>query len=317
MTARRTERVLVLRSLGLGDLLTSFPALRALRRAMPRARIELALPTRLAPLARRSDAVDEIVEHEGLAPLPATSTRPALAVNLHGRGPQSTQRLQALAPDRLWAYHHDDVPTVDGPRWDPEEHEVARWCRLLAHHGVEADPTDLTIATSAIRDDGLTVVHPGAADAARRWPPSRFAALARAERRAGRRVVVTGSAAERPLARRVVYGASLGADANLAGALDVDGLVELVATAGLLVCGDTGVAHVATATATPSVVLFGPTSPARWGPPPAVSRHRPLWVGRTGDPHGAAPFPGLLAIGTDAVLSAIRDVREGAYRVGP
>ena len=49
---------------------------------------------------------------------------------------------------------------------------------------------------------GATVVHPGAASPARRWPPERWAAVARAERRAGRRVVVTGAAASAASRRR-------------------------------------------------------------------------------------------------------------------
>jgi len=71
------------------------------------------------------------------------------------------------------------------------------------------------------------------------------------------------------------------------------------------VCGDTGVAHLATALGTPSVVLFGPTSPARWGPPPDRAIHQVLWAGRTGDPHASRPDPGLLAIGENEVLQAL------------
>ena len=80
--------------------------------------------------------------------------------------------------------------------------------------------------------------------------------------------------------------------------------MELVAGCGRVVCGDTGVAHLATALRTPSVVLFGPTSPAEWGPPPSPL-HRVLWSGRTGDPHGAAVDRGLLEITTESVESAL------------
>ena len=86
--------------------------------------------------------------------------------------------------------------------------------------------------------------------------------------------------------------------------LPILALAALVAAAGRVVVGDTGVAHLATAFGTPSVVLFGPTSPAAWGPPPG-RRHRALWAGRVGDPHGEQPDPGLLAIPVDEVLAAL------------
>jgi ADP-heptose:LPS heptosyltransferase len=58
-----------------------------------------------------------------------------------------------------------------------------------------------------------------------------------------------------------------------------------------VLCADTGVAHLATAFGTPSVVLFGPTPPARWGPPPERTRHRVLWSGGRGDANGDRPIP--------------------------
>ena len=85
-------------------------------------------------------------------------------------------------------------------------------------------------------------------------------------------------------------------------------LAAAIAVAGRVVCGDTGVAHLATALGTPSVVLFGPTSPSRWGPPRDRPIHRVLWAGRTGDPHASRPDPGLLAIGEDEVLQALEQL---------
>jgi ADP-heptose:LPS heptosyltransferase len=91
-------------------------------------------------------------------------------------------------------------------------------------------------------------------------------------------------------------------------------LFGLVAAASLVVAGDTGVAHVASAFGTPSVVLFGPVSPARWGPP-ARARHRVLWPapdpGYRGDPHGDEPDPVLLRIEVGDVLAAVPEALAG------
>jgi ADP-heptose:LPS heptosyltransferase len=90
----------------------------------------------------------------------------------------------------------------------------------------------------------------------------------------------------------------------LAGRTDLLQLAALVAAARLVVSGDTGVAHLATAYGRPSVLLFGPTPPARWGPP-LDGPHTVLWHGDgSGDPLGAQPDPALLRITTEEVVSA-------------
>jgi ADP-heptose:LPS heptosyltransferase len=301
-----TERVVVLRALGLGDLLTAVPALRGLRRTYPRHRIELATPRALEPLAVQTGAVDMVVDTVGLQPLAGAVAGADVAVNLHGCGPQSHRRLLERAPRRLLAFAHRDVPeSAAGPAWRDEEHEVARWCRLLSESGIAADPADLRLRRpTALRDPTLTVIHPGAASGARRWPPDRWARVAAAEWRRGHRVVLTGSTGERRLCTAIARAAGLPADAVAAGQTGPSELLRLVAGAGRVACADTGVAHVATAVGTPSVVLFGPTPPALWGPPP-VPRHVTLWRGTRGDPHATEPDPGLLAIGVDDVLDAL------------
>lgn len=301
-------RLVVLRALGLGDLLTAVPALRALADAFPHHRRVLAAPAGLAPLAELI-AVHEVRDTAPLRQLDVSLAGADVAVNLHGSGPESHRVLLGARPRRLVAFAHPAVPeSLDGPSWRAQEHEVHRWCRLLDTCGVAADPSRLDLPAPPGRapagTDGATLVHPGAASGARRWPPERFAAVARAEREAGRRVVVTGGPDEVDLARRVAAAAELGDEAVLAGRTDLLGLTRAVAASDRVVCGDTGVAHLATALRTPSVVLFGPTSPHEWGPPDRP-RHLALWAGRRGDPHGDEPDPGLLAISVDEVLSAL------------
>jgi ADP-heptose:LPS heptosyltransferase len=291
--------VLAYRALGLGDFLTGVPAYRALARAFPEHKIVLAAPKALTPLAALSHAIDVLVDTAPLGPAPRGAD---VAVNLHGRGPQSHRVLRAAGPRRLIAFG------VDGIEWRPGEHEVVRWCRLLEEAGIPADPDDLDLVAPAAATPappGATVIHPGAASGARRWPVERWAAVARAERAAGHAVVVTGGAGERALAERI-------GGLVLAGRTDLLTLAATIACAGRVVSGDTGVAHLATAFGTPSVVLFGPTAPSEWGPPPSRPRHQALWAGRRGDPHGTEPDPGLLEITVADVVEALARVPVGS-----
>jgi ADP-heptose:LPS heptosyltransferase len=294
------------RALGLGDLLTAVPALRALRDAFAEHRLLLAAPAVLAPLAHLTGAVDEVADTPPLGPPPAGAD---LIVNLHGRGPQSHRAILATGPARMIAWANRQAGWEEGPEWRAGEHEVHRWCRLLAESGIPADPTRLELDPIAAGPGpaaarGATVIHPGAASPARRWPAERWAAVARAERAAGRRVLITGSAEELGLAAAVAEAAGVPDGDVLAGRTDLRVLAAVVAAAGRVLCGDTGVAHLATAFGTPSVLLFGPTPPQEWGPPPDRRQHVVLHRGGCGDPHARSPDPGLLAITVEDVLAA-------------
>lgn len=298
---------MVLRALKLGDLLTGIPALRALARAFPDHERVLVTPARFAPLLSHT-GMHRISDSYDLAPLDRALAGADVAVDLHGRGPESHALLLDLAPSRLVAWRHPEVPESSGaPVWRAEEHEVARWCRLLEEYGVPADPSDLGVDPRRLPSSpapGCTVVHPGAASGARRWPADRFAEVARREAADGRRVVITGGPEETELAHRVARLAGLPSRAVVAGRTGLVDLFSLVAGADRVVCGDTGIAHVATALATPSVVLFGPVPPSEWGPPPSP-RHVALWAGTRGDPHGETAGPGLLRITVDEVTEAL------------
>jgi ADP-heptose:LPS heptosyltransferase len=295
--------VLVLRALGLGDFLTGLPALRLLRDALPQHRIVLAAPTWLEPLVRLAGTVDGLVPGHELEPLVHPPRRPELAIDLHGNGPESRRLLLDCEPGRLIAFGHD------GMQWQRDEHEVRRWCRLVVDGlPIRSDPPCPDIVGAlpepvGVRvPDGLTVLHCGAKSAARRWPAERLAALAILLRARGHDVVITGGPAERLLTNAIGTAAKV----RVLDQLSVLQLTALVARARLVVSGDTGVAHLATNYATPSVVLFGPVSPYVWGPPPHP-RHQVLWHGDgTGDPHADRPDPALLEITVPEVLAAVQ-----------
>jgi ADP-heptose:LPS heptosyltransferase len=313
--------VVALRALGIGDLATSVPALRGLRAAYPGTPVVLLAPAWLRPLVELTGAVDRVVALSGLDTAAPRLAPPAVAVNLHGRGSRSHRLLASLRPGRLLGFRGPGFP--DGPQWIEQEHEVFRWCRMLGWYGISAHPGDLDLhePVTATPICGATIVHPGAKSAERRWPAHRFAQVARRLTAEGHHVVVTGSPRERDLALRVAHDAGLPDSRVLAGRIDLGELAALVASARLLVCGDTGIAHLATGYRTPSVVLFGRVSPLLWGPPPNRPQHRALWhpqATREAATHRehATPFPELLAITVDEVLVAAADVCQATVRSG-
>jgi ADP-heptose:LPS heptosyltransferase len=298
----------MLRALGLGDFLTAVPAYRALRTAYPEHETILAAPAVLAPLAELTGAIDRVLPTGELEPVDWAGPPPDVATDLHGNGPASHRVVESLHARLTMLYASPQAPDAKGPWWDPGEHEVIRWCRLLEWYGVPADPGDLRLAPPAsarTRHAGAVVVHPGAAATGRRWPAGRFAVVARALAHEGHRVVITGTPAERPLARRIAAQAGL----PPASVLDTDlaGLAAVIASARAVISNDTGTSHLATAYGTPSVTLFGPVSPALWGPPPDRPCHVALWHGtggRPGDAHGTETDPRLLRISVEEVLDA-------------
>jgi ADP-heptose:LPS heptosyltransferase len=303
--------VLVYRPLGLGDFLTGVPAYRAIAATYEDHDVVLAAPAELRPLATLCGAIDRVLPTGQLEVPRWEGPPPAVAVNLNGRGPQSHEAVGAVHPRALIAY---DAPGESGgPTWSADDHEVMRWCRLLAEHRIDCPPDNLYLDVPG-RDSpapGAVVVHPGAADLRRRWPPWRFGDVVRHLSAGGADVVVTGTAAERDLAEEVARYGGLAAERVLAGSTALDELAALVAHACVLISGDTGVAHLATAYGTPSVTLFGPIAPSRWGPPAGRPEHRALWHPWVpGVSSGDRPDPRLLDIGVDEVLVAVRGAVE-------
>ncbi|HEY9180026.1 MAG TPA: glycosyltransferase family 9 protein [Candidatus Baltobacteraceae bacterium] len=310
---RTTSRptLVILRALGLGDLLTAVPAIRAIARAFPDHYRVLAAPLYLAPLVRLCGGVDEVADATPLMPLSADLEHPDIAVNLHGRGPHSHRILLQTAPRRLIAFAHPDVAESHGfPQWRPDEHEIDRWCRMLRESGIPTDANDLEIIASHgdARSRGAIVIHPGAASESRRWPAGRWIETCTRLSNEGHRIVMTGSSSEFRRCRFIAKAAHLPIECVLAGRTDLADLVSIVAAARAIVCGDTGMAHIATALRTPSVVLFGPTSPRYWGPPAHRPYHRVIWRGILGDPHAPYVDPGLASIAVDEVLAELHDL---------
>ncbi len=294
-----------LRALGLGDLLTAVPALKALRTALPEHRLLLATSAWLAPVVALLPGEVRLLPTVGLAgPLPLARGSVDVAVNLHGNGPQSRAIVDALGA-RLTITHA--LPGEAGTAWRPESSERERWVRLLQEAGMPGDPDDVRIQAPAEPPQvaGAAVVHVGAAFGSRRWPVERFAAVARALAGAGLPVVFSGGAEDMSRARQAAVLAGLPEERVLAGRQPLGAFAALVAAARVVVSADTGAGHLASAFGSPSVVLFGPASPEQWGPPPGPHIALTDARVRAGDIFGDEPDPALLAVSVADVLAAL------------
>lgn len=298
--------LLVLRALKLGDLLVAVPALRALRRSFPGHRIFYAAQDWLRPILNLVGSVDELLPTHGLdVPVPLEPGRVDVAVNLHGSGAESRGRLEALRAGRNIGHRG---PGWDGPEWVDGLHERDRWARLVSWHGIEADPLDYRLHLPAVAPavQAAAVIHVGAAYGSRLWPADRFADVARELAGAGLPVVFTGSAGERARVLAVAAAAGLPLDTVAAGTLSLDRFASTIAAAAVVVSADTGAAHLASAYARPSVVLFGPAPVAEWGPPPGPHIALTDESVRRGETFSPDPDPALLAVSPADVLAAIR-----------
>jgi ADP-heptose:LPS heptosyltransferase len=295
-------RVVALRAAGVGDLLTAVPALRALTRVGTQ--VTVAAPDWLHPLALRIPGVHSAVGVDGLRP--KCSLRGVLAVNLHGRGPQSHEALLAGSPDELLAFRCPGIWQA-GPLWDgpPRESERARWCRLLEAAGIAADENDVHILAPHQRApmSAAVVLHVGGKDPARRWPARRFAQLVHELGIDTSLIAITGDRRDLADARIVAEDLGLAPHHILAGQLSIEQWAAMIAEARLVVTGDTGAAHLSTAYDVRSVVVFGPALIEQWGPPRGG---RQVAVRASGHTPAAADVP------VDDVMAAVKDLWEAA-----
>ena len=290
-----SRHVLVARQDSLGDVLLAGPAVRAV--AAGAGRVTLLCGPRGRAAAELLPGVDEVVvAHAGwIDPEPRPVTRAGVDALV--------DRLVDLELDQalvLTSFHQSPLPlalllrmagvptiaavSVDYPgslldvrhRVDEDLHEVERGLSLAATLGyrlAEGDDGRLAVRRGGPEDlpselghGPYVVVHPGTSVPARAWSPERHAELVDTLVASGRRVVVTGDTAERPLTARVA-GPTRDQAVDLGGRVEVGGLVEVLAGAEVVVVGNTGPAHLAAAVGTPVVSLFSPVVPAaRWRP---------------------------------------------------
>ncbi len=318
------RRILIFRRCCLGDVLMTTPLLRAIEAAYPDATITYAVgkwsaaalggaPQRhtILRLPERPGARDRVRivgrlrrGRFDLALVPERSPLPALATALAGiprrvgldsagRGFALTDRVPApllrhqsdLALDLARAL---DLPAAERrPRYLPSVEARARVAAILAERGLR---------------EPLFVVHPGGGANpgvtmdTKRWLPERFAAVGAALlARHGGTLVVVGAASDAATVAATLSACPPGTH-DLSGVLSLDESGALCARATLYVGNDAGTTHLAEACGAPTVVVFGPTDPAQYGPTDGVGEA--VW-----DPIACGPFVqrgDLTRLGDDA-----------------
>jgi ADP-heptose:LPS heptosyltransferase len=303
------KSVAVFRALLLGDMLCAVPALRALRNALPNARITLVGLPWAAPLAARfARYVDEFVAFPGHPLLPEQPVRQdqltafyagmcarqlTLALQLHGSGEISNEIVSGFGARALAGctrgepVHTDRTVLCPYPDIGAEPERLLQVVERLgaspAGDHLEfplSDDDERELQQSGVgaglEPDNYICIHPGASKRDKCWPPQHFAEVAdRLAAEFGVAVVLTGSGAETALAAEVASHMRAPA-VNAAAPISIGAMAALMSRARLLVCNDTGVSHLAAGLRLKSVVVFSKADIARWAP---LDRHnhRCIW----------------------------------------
>lgn len=298
-------RILLVRLGALGDIVHAIPVAAALRRAFPGARIDWLVSAKhreildLVPVIDRRLVINDRPGRPGtgvrtvrgdLSPTTTTSMLSAIgelrrahydvALDLQGLL-KSAVLARMSGATRVIGFSSAYLREPLARAFYTEVHEpkgiahvMFQNLSLLEALGLTATPPEFPIerTDSAIARDmqertrgRYALLNPGAAWPNKRWPPSRFGAVAAALReRHGLMSVVPWGPGEQPIAEELV--ASSNGAAILSPPTSIADLVALTRGAALMISGDTGPTHIAAAVGTPLVGLFGPTRPARNGP---------------------------------------------------
>ncbi|MDT7604017.1 MAG: heptosyltransferase [Acidobacteriota bacterium] len=288
------RRVLVVRLRSVGDTVLATPSLRALRRFLPHAQIDILLEDWVAPLVESLDEIDRVVTVERASKLSrlrvARELRAArydVAYNLHGGSTAAFLTRATGAKHRVgyadyrysWLHNHQAPPSSE--LWRREKtHSAEQQLALLGWTGVpvtdrprarlsvteEADARIMARLRAAGLDAAqpFAIFHPAAAFDSKTWNVTNFARVAEhlAARGIGSVAVVGKNETEIARAFKGETRATVAAFDDLS----LPEVTALAARATIFVGNDSGIAHIAAAVSCPAVVVFGSSNVAHWRP---------------------------------------------------
>jgi len=262
----RPGRVAIVRLRSLGDCVLTTPALALLKRARPDLRVAVVVEARFRSVFEHNPDIDDILQPEAGA---LRRWRPDLCVNFHG-GPRSA--FMTLASGAHWRagfghFRHRFAYNVRIPRAqeilgdERAVHTAEHLASAIFYLGAPiAEIPRARLETAQPPRPAAhpyAVLHAVAAAPEKTWRADGFVEIARHIEEGGTEPVFIGAAADnlRPFARyRTIQGAPL------------EQVKSLLGGASLFVGNDSGPAHMAAAFGMPSVVIFGASDPAIWGP---------------------------------------------------
>lgn len=333
-------RIVVVRQSALGDVLLATPAIRALAQARPEAQVTLVTGPAYVPLLEGLDWLG------GVVPWPPGRSVRAMAAELRAAGPvptyvdlQHKARTVALGGrlrswERVAFRRRTPVqgvlallgrdPVLSGRHATRLYLDALRPLGVLPPRGKGALRPEVAVpegaaaagraAVDALGRRPVIAFAPGARWATKRWDPARLAAVARGLAEApGAATVLAGGPGDEDALEAFRAAAPPDLDAT---DRDLEGLAGILAATDLLVAGDTGLAHLASAVGVPVVSIFGPTAPSRWAPAGARIVQVPVPCAPCSN-HGGPTCPEghhrcLGELPVDAVLAAARARLEGS-----
>jgi ADP-heptose:LPS heptosyltransferase len=346
---RAVESVLALRLDRLGDLITTLPALELLRKALPEARLELAVGSWNEPVARRLPFIDRVRVVDApwsawgkkarFGDARAALGRDRFDLSLDFQGDVRVLILMALSGAKLRAGYGDtggDYLLTHRARWDekrswydqnvdlvralfPEVEVELKGGPIRPYNFVtDEDRREAALLLDASKRP-LVGIHPSAGRSVKEWEPEKFAALA--DRLSDfATVVLTGAESDRPLVERTFEKTST-RPAKLLG-LSLPTFAAVIERLDAFVTGDTGPMHLSHAVGTLNVAIFGPSDPVRYGPDESLGLRRVVRRSVYCSPCNMIRRPPaecvrvvtpecLSTVSVDQVLRAVREALEG------
>ena len=288
------ERVLVVKLRSIGDTVLSTPSLIALRRFLPNAQIDILLEDWVAPLLDGHDAVDNVI-CVGRSSVERWKTawnlrrrRYDAAFNLHG-GTTATFFTRASGARHRVGYSHYQYSFLykhlllsASDFWQQEKtHSAEQQLALLGFVGVPVEDrpksnlnvtdkasqsVEAKLSESAIRNphSAFALMHPSTAFFTKQWPVENFARTSEFLAEKGLHTVAIASKNENNVLADLERESKV--PVTTFDNLTLPEITALASKARLFVGNDSGIAHIAAAVNTPSVVIFGSSNRDHWRP---------------------------------------------------